>query len=45
MYFVLYDIDHALRYFLSKFILPKEQQKVEKILEHFAGLTFLKTKN
>ena len=37
MDFRQFEIDHALRYFLSKFRLPGEAQKIDRIMEIFAG--------
>jgi Sec7-like guanine-nucleotide exchange factor len=37
MDFKTYEIDHALRYFLSKFRLPGEAQKIDRIMEVFAA--------
>lgn len=37
MDFVGFEFDHALRYFLSKFRLPGEAQKIDRIMETFAA--------
>jgi Sec7-like guanine-nucleotide exchange factor len=41
MDFRQFEVDHALRYFLSKFRLPGEAQKIDRIMEIFASKIYM----